>query len=87
MDDNKISHKKEKVVEEVIKKIEERFGKMTTTKEDDLEFLGMKLKFRKGKGWGWGLEERRPKISTVWWLPCYTYQEGVDWISRRRWVS
>ena len=48
VDDNKINHKKEKVVDKIIEKIEKKFGKMTTTKGEDLEFLGMKLKFQKG---------------------------------------
>ena len=49
VDDNKISHMDMKVVEEVIAKIESKFGKMTVTKGSDQDFLGMDIKFRKGK--------------------------------------
>src|SRR5210317_2147905 len=49
VDDNKISHKKASVVDEVISKIEEKLGKMTTTRGDDHDFLGMNVKFKKGK--------------------------------------
>jgi len=36
-------------VDEVIEKIEERFGKMSMTRGDDHNFLGMNIKFRRGK--------------------------------------
>ena len=49
VDDNKISHKSKKVIESVITKIEQKFGKMTKTYGDDQEFLGMDIKFEKGK--------------------------------------
>ena len=35
MDDDKISHKKSSVVDEVIETIEGKFGKMTTTRGDE----------------------------------------------------
>ena len=49
VDYNKISHKSKKVIENVISKIEQKFGKMTKTYGDDQEFLGMDITFEKGK--------------------------------------
>ena len=49
VDDNKISHKDKRVVENVVKQIEDRFGKMTQTGGEELEFLGMNIKHRNGK--------------------------------------
>ena len=49
VDDNKISHKDPKVVEEVIKKIELKFGKMSKTTGDEHDFLGMHIKYKKKK--------------------------------------
>ena len=49
VDDNKISHMKRKVVEDVISKIEDKFGVMSKTYGDEHEFLGMNIKYRKGK--------------------------------------
>ena len=48
VDDNKISHKNSKVVNNIIKKLEQKYGKMTTTRESEHNFLGMGLKC-KGK--------------------------------------
>ena len=41
VDDNKISHVKPKVVDEVIAKIEEQFGKMVVTRGEKHNFVGM----------------------------------------------
>ena len=49
VDDNKISHASLKVVEKVIRQIEAKFGTMSKTFGDDHDFLGMKIKFKKGK--------------------------------------
>ena len=45
VDDNKISHVDPKVVTSIIKKIEERFGKMTVTRGKVHVFLGMKITY------------------------------------------
>ena len=45
VDDNKISHKNQVVVNDLIQRIEAKFGHMTKTEGDDHEFLGMKLQF------------------------------------------
>jgi hypothetical protein len=45
VDDNKISHVDDKVVSNVIEKIEERFGKMTVTRGKEHVFLGMDISF------------------------------------------
>ncbi|CAJ1944996.1 unnamed protein product [Cylindrotheca closterium] len=49
VDDNKISHVNPKVVDDVIKKIESKFGPMSQTRGDKHDFLGMELKYKKGK--------------------------------------
>ena len=49
VDDNKISHVDPKVVYEVIKTIEKKFGKMPQTRGDEHNFLGMKIKFKDKK--------------------------------------
>ena len=43
VDDNKISHVNENVVEEVVTKIEEKFGKMAVTRGNKHVFLGMEI--------------------------------------------
>ena len=43
--DNKISHKEQAVVNDIIQRIEAKFGPMTKTQGDDHEFLGMQLHF------------------------------------------
>ena len=45
VDDNYISHVSDGVLDLVIGKIEERFGKMSVTRGDEHVFLGMKLRF------------------------------------------
>ena len=45
VDDNKISHKDQAVVNDMIQCIEAKFGPMTKTQGDEHEFLGMKLCF------------------------------------------
>ena len=45
VDDNKISHKEQTVVNDIIQRIETKFGPMTKTQGDDHEFLGMQLHF------------------------------------------
>ena len=47
VDDNKISHVDKDVVSEVIKCIEEKFGKMTVTRGDNHVFLGMNVCYRR----------------------------------------
>ena len=49
MDDNKISHKLKGVVDDVIKKIEKKFGQMSQTRGKKHEFLGMDIEFKKNK--------------------------------------
>jgi hypothetical protein len=49
VDDNKISHADPKVVDKVIKKIESKFGKMSQTRGDKHDFLGMNIHFKKNK--------------------------------------
>ena len=49
VDDNKISHKDPKVVDMIIERIEEKYGKMSQTRGDNLEFFGMDIKFREKK--------------------------------------
>ena len=45
IDDNKISHKDQAMVNDIIQRIEAKFGTMTKTQGDDHEFLGMRLHF------------------------------------------
>ena len=45
VDDNKIPHKDQTVVNDIIQRIEAKFSPMTKTQGDDHEFLGMKLHF------------------------------------------
>jgi len=45
VDDNKISHVDSEVVSDVIKSIEDKFGKMTVTRGKSHVFLGMKINF------------------------------------------
>ena len=49
VDDNKISHENPKVIDEVIEKIESKFGKMSQTRGDKHDFLGMQVIFKDGK--------------------------------------
>ena len=49
VDDNKISHVDPKVVTKIIKQIEAKFGKMSQTRGDEHEFIGMNMKFTKDK--------------------------------------
>ena len=49
VDDNKISHLKEKVVDDIIEKKESKFGKMFKTKGEKHDFLGMTILAKKGK--------------------------------------
>ena len=46
VDDNKISHKDSTVVDDIIKRLEDRYGKMTTTRGKEHDFLGMGLKLK-----------------------------------------
>ena len=45
VDDNKISHKDQAVVDDLIQRIEVKFGHMMKPQGDEHEFLGMKLQF------------------------------------------
>ena len=49
VDDNKISHKSPAVVDKVIQCIESKFGKMSTTRGNVHEFLGMHIQFKDKK--------------------------------------
>ena len=49
VDDNKVSHVDKKVVDSVIKKIESKFGKMSQTRGDKHEFLGMDIVYHDKK--------------------------------------
>ena len=46
VDDTKISHVDSKIVDQVIKKIEESFGKMTVTRGKTHNFVGMDIDFK-----------------------------------------
>ena len=50
VDDNKVSHKDPEVVTKVIQSIERYFGKMTVTRGEKHEFLGMTIVFDKKDG-------------------------------------
>ena len=45
VDDNKISHVHPKVVDRIISLIEDKFGKMSTTRGNGHNFLGMNISF------------------------------------------
>ena len=45
VDDNKISHKNEKVLTKVINKLEGHFGKLEISRGREHNFLGMRIKF------------------------------------------
>ena len=49
VDDNKISHTDPKVIEDIISKIEAKFRKMSQTKGDTHDFIGMEIKYTKDK--------------------------------------
>jgi hypothetical protein len=49
VDDNKISHVNPKVVDEIIEKIESKFGKMSQTRGEAHDFLGMNITFKDKK--------------------------------------
>ena len=49
VDDNKVSHVEKKVVDSIIKKIEAKFGKMSQTRGDKHEFLGMNITYHDKK--------------------------------------
>ena len=49
VDDNKISHVDPKVVSDIIKQIEAKFGKMSQTRGKEHEFIGMNMKFTNDK--------------------------------------
>ena len=50
VDDNKISHCDPRVVSDIIEKIEKCFGKMTVTRGDEHDFLGMHIVFNRLTG-------------------------------------
>ena len=50
VDDNKVSHCSPHVVSDIIKKIEGYFGKMTVTRGNEHDFLGMHIVFNKSSG-------------------------------------
>ena len=49
VDDNKVSHVEKRVVDSIIKKIESKFGKMSQTRGNKHEFLGMDIDYHDGK--------------------------------------
>ena len=49
VDNTKISHKDPKVVDNIIEKIEGKFGKMKVVRGLIHEFLGMDIEFKRGK--------------------------------------
>ena len=49
VDDNKISHVDPKVVDDIIAKIESKFGKMSQTRGTEHDFLGMTMKYKDKK--------------------------------------
>eukprot|EP00980_Cylindrotheca_fusiformis_P021369 scaffold8244_cov102-Cylindrotheca_fusiformis.AAC.1 len=50
VDDLKISHEKKEVVESLVEKIEERYGKMTVTRGPKHTYIGMDIEFMKKNG-------------------------------------
>ena len=49
IDNNKVSHVEKRVVNSIIKKIESKFGKMSQTRGDKHEFLGMDITYHNKK--------------------------------------
>ena len=49
VDDNKVSHVEQEVIDDIIAKIEERFPGPTVTKGAEHTFNGIKMRFMKGK--------------------------------------
>eukprot|EP00957_Ditylum_brightwellii_P113563 8658742-Ditylum_brightwellii.AAC.1 len=49
VDDNKLSHADLKVVDDILEKITEHLGELTTTRVDEHTLLGMKLKIKDKK--------------------------------------
>ena len=49
VDDNKVSHVEQTVVDEVIDKIEKRFPGLTVTKGNEKTFIGIKMRFLRDK--------------------------------------
>ena len=49
VDDNKISHVDPKVVDDIISKLESKFGKMSQTRGSQHDFLGMTMNFKDKK--------------------------------------
>ena len=74
VDDNKISHVDSSVVSDVIQRIEERFGKMTVTRGDEHEFLGMRIVLNKA--------QKTAQITMISYLQEAIAESGMD-ISRR----
>ena len=74
VDDNKISHIDSSVVSDVIQRIEERFGKMTVTRGDEHEFLGMRIVLNKA--------QKTAQITMTSYLQEAIAESGMD-ISRR----
>eukprot|EP00957_Ditylum_brightwellii_P201099 15324053-Ditylum_brightwellii.AAC.1 len=46
IDDNKLSHMDPKVVDDILEKVAENFGELTTMRGDEHTFLAMKLKIK-----------------------------------------
>jgi hypothetical protein len=70
LDDNKISNMKRKVVEDVISKIEDKFGVMSKTYGDEHEFLGMNIKYRKPS-----LDHRKSNVDKSDQSTCFVNEE------------
>ena len=49
VDDIKVSHEKQSVVDKILETIEKRFGGLTITRGDEHEYLGMKIKYNKNE--------------------------------------
>ena len=69
VDDNKISHKNPKVVEQVIQEIEKHFGKLTVSTPNEFDFLGMDIKLR---------SDRKVQIKMEKQI-----QEALDWFGEK----
>ena len=70
IDDNKISHKDQTMVNDVVQRIETKFGTMTKTQGDDHEFLGMRLHFDR--------EDKTIKILMQTYLDEAIHQSQLD---------
>lgn len=65
VDDNKVSHKQQSVVDDVIAKIEERFPGLTVSRGDEHTFLGMKIRYLRDKRRGVAINMREYLLEAI----------------------